>query len=119
MSVLALLICVGQATAGPNANAVVSLDLIVDGGAGNQTDDGVTSGTASGQGTKIAVEVFAKGVTTSLVGVKIEFDYDASILKFDKAENSAFAFILPEATAVNLAGARTCHLASVWLSGTR
>ena len=104
---------------GPNANAVVSLDLIADGGAGNQTDDGVTSGTVSGQGTKIAVEVFAKDVTTSLIGMKIEFDYDASILTYVKAENSAFAFILPEATAVNLAGGRACHLAIVWLSGTR
>ena len=99
--VLALLICVGQAAAGPNANAVVSLDLIADGGAGNQRDDGVTSGTVSGQGTKIAVEVFAKGVTTSLVGARIEFDFDASVLKFDKAENSPFPFFIPEATAAN------------------
>ena len=60
--------------AGPNANAVLSLDLIADGGAGNQIDDGVTSGTVSGQGTKIAVEVFAKGVTTSLAGVQIGLD---------------------------------------------
>ena len=51
---------------GSNANAVLSLDLITDGGAGNQIDDGVTSGVVSGQGTKIAVEVFAKGVTTPL-----------------------------------------------------
>ena len=33
--------------------------------------DGVTSGTVSGQGTKIAVEVFAKAtVTTSLRGMR-------------------------------------------------
>ena len=85
------------------SNVVLSLDLITDGGAGNQIDNRVTSGAVSGRGTKIAVEVFAKGVTTSLVGVKIEFDFDASILKFDKAENSAFTFIIPEATGANLA----------------
>ena len=102
-AVLVLLVFVGQAAAGPNANATVSLDLIADGGAGNQRDDGVTSGTVSGQGTKIAVEVFAKGVTP-LIGVKIEFNFDASVLQFSKAENSAFAFILPEPpTATNLA----------------
>ena len=89
--------------AGSNATATVTIDLIPNGGAGNQTDDGVTSGTVSGQGTKIAVEVFALGVTTSLVGVRIEFDFDASVLKFDKAENSAFLFILPEATGASLA----------------
>ena len=91
-AVLTLLVFVGQAAAGPNANAVLSLDLIADGGAGNQRDDGVTSGTVSGQGTKIAVEVFAKGVTTSLIGVSVEFDFDASVLTYVKAENSAFFY---------------------------
>ncbi len=85
------------------SNVVVSLDLIPDSGSGNQRDDGVTSGTLLGQSTKIAVEVFAKGVTTTLVGVKIEFDFDASVLKFEKAENSAFTFTVPEATGANLA----------------
>ena len=84
-----LLICTGETTAGPNANAVLSLDLIADGGAGNQIDDGVTSGTVSGQGTKIAIEVFATGVTTSLVGVRIEFDFDASVLAYVGARSSA------------------------------
>ena len=102
---LAFLAFAGQASAGANANATVSIDLIADGGAGNQTDDGVHSGVVAGQGTKIAVEVFAQGVTTSLVGARIEFDFDAAVLKFDKAENSAFAFIIPETTGANLAGA--------------
>ncbi|MCE2432180.1 MAG: hypothetical protein J4F29_04530 [Candidatus Latescibacteria bacterium] len=84
----------GPASAGPNANATVSLDLIVDGGAGNQMDDGVTSGTVSGQGTKIAVEIFTKGVTTPLQAVVIKFDFDASVLKVEKVENSAFSAIL-------------------------
>ncbi len=84
-----LLICTGETTAGPNANAVLSLDLIADGGAGNERDDGVTSGRVSGQGTKIAVEVFAKGVTTPLLGVRIEFDFDASVLAYVGARSSA------------------------------
>ena len=104
---LALLTFAGQASAGPNANAMLLLDLIPDGGAGNQTDDGVTSGTVSGQGTKIAIEVFAKSVTTPLVGVVIVFDFDPAILTFGKAENSAFAFVVPEpdSTGTNFASA--------------
>ena len=96
--VLALLICVGQAVAGSNANAVVSLDLIADGGAGNQIDDGVTSGTVSGQGTKIAVEVFAKNVVTSLIGIAVEFDFDSSVLMLDRVENNAWEFALIDDT---------------------
>ncbi len=102
-SALAFLAFAGQASAGPNANATVTIDLITDGGAGNQMDDGVHSGNVSGQGTKIAVEVFAKGVTTSLVGVKIEFDFKSEELKLDKVENSAFLFAIPEPTGVNFA----------------
>ena len=102
-SALAFLAFAGQASAGPNANATVSIDLITDGGAGNQMDDGVHAGTVAGQGTKIVVEVFAQGVTTSLVGVKIEFDFKSEELKLDKVENSAFLFAIPEATGVNFA----------------
>lgn len=101
---LAFLAFAGQASAGPNANATVSIDLIADSGAGNMMDEGVHSGMVAGMGTKIAVEVFAQGVTTPLVGVRIEFDFKAEELKFDKVENSAFAFIIPEATGANLAG---------------
>ncbi|MCY4427194.1 MAG: hypothetical protein OXC05_09220, partial [Halieaceae bacterium] len=72
---------------------------------GNQRDDGVHSGNVSGQDTKIAVEVFATGVTTSLVGVRIEFEFDASVLTFDKAENSAFLYFVSDATSANFAGA--------------
>ena len=107
VTAFALLAFVGHASAGPNANAILSLDLIPDGGPGNQTDDGATSGTISGQGTKIAVEVFAKGVTTPLVGVVVVFDFDPAILTFGKAENSAFAFVVPEpdSTGANFASA--------------
>ncbi len=92
------------------SNVVVSLDFITDGGAGNQIDNRVTSSTVSGRDTKIAVEVFAKGVTIPLIGVKIEFNFDASILKFDKAENSAFAFVIPEATGANFASTTSVTL---------
>jgi len=102
MTVLALLTFVGQASAGPNANAMVTVDLIGDGGTGNQIDDGITSGTVSGQGTNIALEVFAKGVTTPLAGVRVIFDFDPAILTFNKAENSAFLGAIPEATGINL-----------------
>ena len=102
-TIFALLVFVGRAPAGPNANATLSLDLIPNGGAGNRIDDGITSGTIFGRGTKIAVEVFANGVTTPLVGVKIEFEFDASVLTFEKAENSAFLFGIPEATGTNFA----------------
>ena len=83
--------------AGANANAVLSLDLIASGGAGNQRDDGVTTGAVSGQGTTIAIEVFATGVTTSLRGVILKFAFDASLLSYVKAENSAFPLAIPDA----------------------
>ena len=88
----------GQTSAGPNANAVVSLDLISGGGAGNRTDEGITSGVAAGQGTTIAIEIFATGVNTTLRGMVIKFAFDASVLTFVKAENSAFGITVPEAS---------------------
>ena len=81
---------------GNNANAVLSLDLIAGGGAGNRTDDGVTAGAVSGRGTKIAIEVFATGVRTSLIGIELKFDFDASLVRFVKAENSAFGISITE-----------------------
>ena len=99
--------------AGANANAVLSLDLIADGGAGNQRDDGVTTGTVSGQGTTIAIEVFATGVTTSLRGVVLKFEFDASLLSYVKAENSAFPLAIPDASAgTNLAATTPATLAA-------
>ncbi len=73
---------------GNNANAALSLDLIANGGAGNQRDDGVTTGAVSGRGTKIAIEVFATGVRTSLLGFEIEFDLDSSLVALVRAEDS-------------------------------
>ena len=86
---------------GEHANTKVTFDFVANNGAVNQIDDEVTLGRVSGQGTKIVVEVFAKGVTTSLVGLKIDFDFDDVILKLNKVENSAFLFAIPEATGIN------------------
>ena len=98
--------------AGANANAVLSLELIADGGSGNQRDDGVTTGTVSGQGTTIAVEVFATGVTTSLRGVNLKFEFDASLLSYVKAENSAFPLAIPDVSVgTNLAAMALVTLA--------
>ena len=112
IAIFALLVFAGQASAGPNANAILSLDLILNGEVGNQIDNGITSGNVSGRGTKIAIEVFAKSVTASLVGVKIEFEFDASVLTFDKAENSAFAFVIPEVAGTNFASVTPVTLSS-------
>ncbi len=113
IAVLGLLIFSVYAAAGPNANAVLSLDLIADGGAGNGTGDGVTSGTVSGQGTTIAIEIFATGVGTSLIGMTLEFDFDSSLLSFVEAENSAFPLVLPEgSTGTHLATRNPVTLAS-------
>ena len=92
----ASLIFTGHAFAGRNANAVISLDLISDGGAGNRIDDGVITGTVSGDGQTIAIEVFATGVRTPLIGIVLKFDFDPSLLTFVKAENSTFPLTLPE-----------------------
>ena len=91
----------------------MSLDLIPGGGAGNGTDDGITSGTVSGRGTTIAVEVFATGVRTSLAGVILKFDFDASLLSFEEVENSAFPLSIPEGSVgANLAASNPVTLAS-------
>ena len=116
-ALLGLLICTGEATAGPNANAVLSLDLIADGGVGNQIDDGVTSGTVSGQGTRIAVEVFATGVTTSLLGVRVEFDFDASVLTYVGSRSSASLFTLQNEATGTVFGAIASPPATLSESG--
>ncbi|MDE3259941.1 MAG: hypothetical protein OYM47_19075 [Gemmatimonadota bacterium] len=113
IAVVAVAVFAGQAFAGANANAVLSLDLIPGGGAGNRTDDGITSGAVSGRGTTIAIEVFATGVPTSLAGMILKFDFDASVLSFVNAENSAFGLTLPEGSVgANLASQSPVTLAS-------
>ena len=97
---------------GANANARLSLDLIPIGGAGNQRNDGVISGAVSGRGTTIAIEVFATGVTTSLAGIQLRFDFDATLLTFVRAENSAFAFNRPQTTGTDFAAGSPVPLPS-------
>ena len=63
----------GNAVAGPNADAVVTLDIVTD-MMMNQTDDGVTSATVADSGTTIEIEVFVSGVTTALAAAGFEFD---------------------------------------------
>ena len=64
---------------------MISLDYVAS-GQGNQTDDGVISGTVSGRGTTIIVEVFAKSVSTSLSAVEILFK-SSPVLTYVGAEN--------------------------------
>ena len=100
-----------KVAAGANANARVSLDLIPNGGAGDQRDNEVTSGTASGRDT-IAIEVFATGVTTSLIGMQLQFAFDATLLTFVKAENRAFVFNVPQPTGTDFAAFSPVRLGS-------
>lgn len=93
-----------SAFAGNNAAATLALDYVADGGAGNQTNEGVVSGTVTGTGTTIVVELFANNVATSLAGARVVFNFDAAVLSFVKAENSAFGFSIPEATGTSFAG---------------
>ena len=100
-----------KVAAGANANATLSLDLIPNGGAGDQRDNEVTSGTASGRDT-IAIEVFATGVTTSLIGMQLQFAFDATLLTFVKAENRAFVFNVPQPTGTDFAAFSPVRLGS-------
>ena len=70
----------GQTYTGPNENVSISIDLIEDGKDGNGVDDGIRVFTVTRQEKRFAIEVFVKGVTTTLVGARIEFDFDEAIL---------------------------------------
>ena len=101
-----------KVAAGANAKAQLSLDLIANGGSGNQRNDRVTSSTVSGRGTTIAIEVFATGVTTSLSGLQLRFDFEESLVTFVKAENSAFTFNLRQPTGTDFAATSPVSLPS-------
>ena len=90
LSLSVIFVLTSSAHGGSNANATVTLDLVTDGGTGNQIDDGVLSGVVSGQGSKIIVEVFAKNVVTSLLGVAVTFDFNSSVLTLVSAAGSQF-----------------------------
>lgn len=85
LSITCCLLSAVQIDAGQNSNAVISLDYVAS-GQGNQTDDSIMSGTVSGRGTTIIVEVFAKNVSTSLSAVEILFK-SSSVLTYVGAEN--------------------------------
>ena len=85
LSIVCCLLSAVQVDGGQNSNAVISLDYVAS-GQGNQTDDGVISGTVSGRGTTIIVEVFAKNISTSLSAVEILFK-SSSVLTYVGAEN--------------------------------
>ena len=69
---LMLLAFVGQASAGPNANAVVAVDIDA---SDNKMNDGNTSGTAVA-GTDVVVEIFITGLAGPIVGGVVTFDTD-------------------------------------------
>ena len=75
---LALLAFVGQASAGPNANAVLSLDIDA---SDNKMDDSNTSGTVEGAGTDVVVEVFISGLAGPIGGGVLSFDTDLLTVK--------------------------------------
>ena len=84
---LMLLAFVGQASAGPNANAVVGVDIDA---SGNQMNDGNTSGTAVA-GTDVVVEVFISGLAGPIVGGVVTFDTDKLTVKSATAATGFFA----------------------------
>ena len=84
---LMLLAFVGQASAGPNANAVVGVDIDA---SGNQMNDGNTSGIAVA-GTDVVVEVFISGLAGPIVGGVVTFDTDKLTVKSATAATGFFA----------------------------
>ena len=91
----------GHTYTGPNENVSVSIDLIEDGKDGNGVDDGIREFTVTGQEKRFAVEVFVKGVTTTLVGARIEFDFDETILRFASADKGEFFFVADQGKCLN------------------
>ena len=84
---LMLLAFVGQASAGPNANAVVGVDIDA---SGNMMNDGNTSGTAVA-GTDVVIEVFISGLAGPIVGGVVTFDTDKLTVKSAAPATGFFA----------------------------
>ena len=78
ITALALLVLVGQASAGPNTNAVLSLDIDA---SDNKMDDGNTSDTVAGAGTDVVVEVFITGLAGPIIGGEFSIDTDMLTVK--------------------------------------
>ena len=88
---------------GPNANARLSLDLIPNGGAGNQRNDGVTSGTVAGAGTDVVVEVFITGLAGSIIGGEFSIDTNRLSVK-SAAATQGLSVLGTAAKTVSLGG---------------
>jgi hypothetical protein len=71
------LVLAGNAMAGPNAAAVVGLDVD---SSDNKANDGNISGTVAGSGTDIVVEVFASGMAGATIGSNIKLTFDTAVL---------------------------------------
>ena len=84
---LALLAFVGQASAGPNANAVAAVDIDA---SDNKMNDGNTSGTAVA-GTDVVVEIFISGLAGPIVGGVVTFDTDKLTVKSATPPTGFFA----------------------------
>ena len=90
-------------TEGSNASAVSSLDFVGIGSvSGNGIDDQVISGTVTGSGTVVVVEVFAANLSTSLAGANITFDNNTSQITLTSV-TSPFPFSIPSNNGVALA----------------
>ncbi len=72
---------------GPNANAVVGVDIDA---SGNQMNDGNTSGTAVA-GTDVVVEIFITGLAGPIVGGVVTFDTDKLTVKSATPATGFFA----------------------------
>ena len=92
---LAFLAFAGQVSAGPNANAVMSVDIDA---SDNKTDDGNTSGSAVA-GTDIVVEVFVNGLAGPISGGVVTIDSDKVTVKSATAATGFFALGTTSSTA--------------------
>ena len=92
---LAFLAFAGQASAGPNANAVVTVDIDA---SDNKMDDGNTSGSAVA-GTDIVVEVFVNGLAGPISGGVVTIDSDKVTVKGATAATGFFALGTTSSTA--------------------
>ena len=75
-AVALMLVFAGNALAGPNATAVIGLDVDA---SGNGTDEGVTSATAAGTDA-ISVELFTAPIAGPVVGLDVLFDLDQAVV---------------------------------------
>jgi len=76
-----LLLIAGNAYAGPNAGATVTIDYEADPAAANQTDDGRLSAIIAGDGTAFRVEIFVDPVSGPVIGGELIFSVDTTKAK--------------------------------------